>query len=162
MEHWDSCIITFRIERQPDQFRPVACDQCYWRWRACSPCLQLTANGQTWLLWSYRNRWRFDRISLCQVKQNFSKMNHVVRHACDQGASVVLVGPQEPLDRADTEVHKQILFYSYSSPDPWLLAWRRPSLHPAWCPRSVGRPCSCLYSSFSCFGGWKWDQNAPD
>jgi len=28
-----------------------------------------------------------------------------VRHACDQGATAVLVGPQEPLDRADTETH---------------------------------------------------------
>ena len=32
-------------------------------------------------------------------------INRVDRHACDQGATVVLVGPQEPLDRADTEVY---------------------------------------------------------
>ena len=45
---------------------------------------------------------------MCEVKLIISNMlviNRVDRHACDQGATVVLVGPQEPLDRADTEVY---------------------------------------------------------
>ena len=38
-----------------------------------------------------------------------ANISYDCRHASEEGARVALVGPQEPLDRADTEVEEVVL-----------------------------------------------------
>ena len=38
-----------------------------------------------------------------------TNISYDCRHASEEGAKVALVGPQEPLDRADTEVEEVVL-----------------------------------------------------